>query len=518
MDASEAFASLFRGFSQRHGRYDISSRADSGKMAGRARTVDEEPVLACYQAHLKGEYGIGIIPLTEDNLCYFAAIDVDKYNLSHREVAEKAKGLPLVITESKSGGVHLWLFIKDGAPASLVVSVIKTWAGELGFGGCEIFPKQTERSRPEDIGNWINLPYFGDSRWCVLPDGKRLSLEEFLDHVYGNEKTAGRRVTAEFLESARATIEHVPPGQKGASKEDFEDGPPCFQTMLEKGIPEGTRNDSFFNFAVYLMRKYDDPDVVKRKLYEVDKTFEIGLPNKEIDISVGSAAKKEYGYRCNQAPLKDFCQRKKCVRRQFGVGQGERATLDFKVEIGGMTKILTDPPMWAFNVNGVRVLAKNTRTLLNQNLFKELLVDAVSVIVPALPQDKFDNMVQQWLDQSDEVEVPQDLAPVMLLIASIAEFISERRSEHRDRIASGNVWVSKENVAWFHANDLKKFLSARKQDGDLRELTHVLQTKYGLDKKNTTVSNKSMVLWCLPMESLDASEVTLEQPAQEAPF
>ena len=59
---------------------------------------------------------------------------------------------------------------------------LKHWAHTLGFGNCEIFPKQTMREQPYEVGNWLNMPYYnGDEggRHAII-DNKPATLTEFL--------------------------------------------------------------------------------------------------------------------------------------------------------------------------------------------------------------------------------------------------------------------------------------------------------------------------------------------------
>jgi hypothetical protein len=90
---AERFMDLFRGFDGRHGRYEIQKQESSGKLSGRAKTVDYAPTLADYEAHIEGKTGIGIIPLTQDNRVYFSALDIDVYGdkFSHAEMARAAR-------------------------------------------------------------------------------------------------------------------------------------------------------------------------------------------------------------------------------------------------------------------------------------------------------------------------------------------------------------------------------------------------------------------------------------------
>ena len=76
--------------------------------------------------------------------------------------------LPLLPVESKSGGLHLFLFMDTFTDAKTVKSfltVIYYLYLELKQ-DCEIFPKQTQLTKDSETGQlrpgqFINLPYFG---------------------------------------------------------------------------------------------------------------------------------------------------------------------------------------------------------------------------------------------------------------------------------------------------------------------------------------------------------------------
>ena len=55
----------------------------------------------------------------------------------------------------------------------------------LGYSKAEVFPKQEKLANDKDTGSWLNLPYFGDSRWAFLDNGDGATLEEFLE-LYDN--------------------------------------------------------------------------------------------------------------------------------------------------------------------------------------------------------------------------------------------------------------------------------------------------------------------------------------------
>ena len=182
---------LFAGMSKAYGKYTASSKTDSGKNIDPSpRTIWGELTPELWKNHLNGVQGLGVIPIREDNSAMFGAVDVDIYNIDHRALAERIERakLPLIVCRTKSGGAHLYCFCQEAVTASSMKTKLAEVASFLGFGGQEIFPKQTKiLVEQKDAGNWINMPYFNGligMRYAVDSRGMGLSPEEFLDYAY----------------------------------------------------------------------------------------------------------------------------------------------------------------------------------------------------------------------------------------------------------------------------------------------------------------------------------------------
>jgi hypothetical protein len=319
-DKTTRFLALFQGYERKYGTYEARKPGDSGKVNGRAQTVKGELTAELIDGHLTGDgLGIGVVPLREDNTCMFGVIDVDiqgqvklKEDLGDLEKRIRAFKMPLVICRSKSGGAHLYLFMREPIPATLMKTTLENWAAMLGYAGCEVFPKQVERTSADDVGNWINLPYFkarATPRYALI-QGRGVQLGEFLDHA------ESFRVTAKQLEAAEP-----------ASGELFADGPPCLQSLAPGGFPEGTRNEGLFNVAVYFRMKNPDGWEDDVRQFNQDK-MDPPLPNSEVRGVLKSAGRKEYWYGCSKPPLSSCCNKKLCYTREFGIGNGTPAEIE----------------------------------------------------------------------------------------------------------------------------------------------------------------------------------------------
>ena len=383
-DHVERFRALFRGWDGAHGRYRTDGfQADpTEKVKGRAFTVEGQTPLDTWVGHLSGTGpGLGQIPLLTDYTVAFAAIDVDRYPLDLEGLARRAVEFGFITCRSKSGGGHLFMFFATPQPAKQVRPLLEKIAAYLGYGGVEVFPKQIERVESEqDRGNWINLPYFDAKktlRYAVHPrTGKAMELAEFLDAA-----EAARVVSLDDLKVPE------PPADV------FPGGPPCLQLLAQQGgFPPQTRNNGLYNVAVYL--KKADPDGWKDKVaaYNVsmcDSSQSMG----EVQDIIKSVSKRDYNYRCKEAPINAVCNRRLCIRRKFGVGRGSAAASDgARPMIESLTKVEGAPVIWFVDYAGHRFQVSSTDDLLSPTSFAVAAVNATNILPPYMT-------IEEWKEE-----------------------------------------------------------------------------------------------------------------------
>ena len=138
----------------------------------------------------------------------------------------------------------MYLFCKEWVSAQLVKTKLEELSAALGFGGCEVFPKQIQiLAERGDVGGWINMPYFNcnDTKRFAISHGNNLSPEQFLELAEKNllDSKAIEKLTVEV-------------------NSELKEGPPCLQHLTQQGFPEGTRNNGLFNMAVYARKAFPD--------------------------------------------------------------------------------------------------------------------------------------------------------------------------------------------------------------------------------------------------------------------
>ena len=160
---SKKFKSIFEGLDIAYGQHQPSGSRADGKQQGKSSVVRREVTDELWEKHLKGEGpSLGIIPIRADNTTKWGCIDIDTYPLDHRSLVNKIRklDLPLVYCKSKSGGAHLFLFMKEPIASKLVRSRLIAICALLGHSNSEVFPKQSGiQIEKGDLGNFLNLPY-----------------------------------------------------------------------------------------------------------------------------------------------------------------------------------------------------------------------------------------------------------------------------------------------------------------------------------------------------------------------
>ena len=183
----EEFKSIFEGLDVAYGQHQSEGKRADGKQEGRSYIVKKLVTDDLWQAHLDGEGpSLGIIPIMADNTSRWGCIDIDTYPIDYRKIINSIRTLqlPLVPCRSKSGGLHIFLFLKKPIAAKLIRAKLREAASALGYADVEVFPKQsTILIEKGDLGNFLNLPYYNaknSTRYAYKDDGTAASLLEFL--------------------------------------------------------------------------------------------------------------------------------------------------------------------------------------------------------------------------------------------------------------------------------------------------------------------------------------------------
>lgn len=439
---------LFAGFSGAHGTHGEPVQ-DGLKWAIKttARTVREPVTKALWERHLAGEISLGVIPIREDGTCLWGSIDVDQYGEDFLKLIDRVERgkFPLVPCRSKSGGLHLFLFLEAPEPAGSVQSALRDMAAKLGLAGCEIFPKQTVVLADRgDLGNWIAMSY-GPTYGGKLKDqaglkktGAEMLIDEFLavaeasrttiDALADLRKAARPRVTGNVGEAAEARV-------------PFGDGPPCLQHLVERKMLGDGRKRAIFHMGIYYKRS--NPDNWERSLEQANQDHMTPpLPSTEVSGVIKSLNKKDYQYLCREEPMVSHCDALTCRSRRYGVGEGSALPA-----IAGLAKLDTDPPIWFADVEDKRIEA-TTQQLQNYTMFHMLCMERLNRCYTAVKQADWLALVGNAMANLTLIEAPPEVGVGGRFLELLEDFLTNRAAaERRDDILSGRPWLDEEGTA-----------------------------------------------------------------------
>jgi hypothetical protein len=471
------FKELFSGSSLAHGTWS----KETGNMA----TIQSAASKEDYQKHLSGELGLGIIPVNEEGMCFFGAIDIDIDTINHVELYAKVKSrnLPLYVCRSKSGGAHLYVFFKEPQNATFVQILLRKWTALLGYPSkTEIFPKQT-KSTKSSLGNWINLPYFNSEntvRYCVN-EGGSLTFQEFLDSI---KYYTGKENVDTSLNEGLIQIDSMPP---------------CLKELTNEGLPPGTRNVGLFSYGVFYRKS--SPNGWQEKLRHHNQNYvSPPLGSREVEALIKSLGDRQYQYKCDEEPLCSHCDRKTCLTLPYGVSSKpwEDGNNFDEIVYGNLRKIVTDPPTYILEVNG-KDLHLNSDEFRDFGKFRKKVFEVHDAVIRTIKQAQWEQKLREMLNVKVDIEAPDDASDYGSVTAKIDDYLSlSDRAKGREDLLRG-MPIVEEKFILFQVDPLQKYLQSKKtfiENKDLFSVLHRRNCEYALLR----VKGKVVRAWKIPIE------------------
>ncbi|GAI70811.1 unnamed protein product, partial [marine sediment metagenome] len=242
----EAFAALFRGRTDSHGRVEAC--------------IHEPVTLRHYEQHLKGEVNLGIYFVLDDSTCYFAAIDLDEKDFNKAKAIRDEltkNSIPAYIAASKTKGFHIYCFAFERFKAVEIRRVLQYTLTRLNI-KAEVFPKQ-DYHQPDDAdgkkhpGSYINLPCFGYTRPFLSGDMREVKLKVALERI--------KLIPQESIERVLKTLLKEKPLEPKKVVGRRKKHPPCLES-ISQGVEEQQRDAAALALARhYLIQAYEPEEV-----------------------------------------------------------------------------------------------------------------------------------------------------------------------------------------------------------------------------------------------------------------
>ena len=302
-------ADLFEGDPDQFITTSLTGEVDErGKHQAKYVTIHEPLTSDKWQEHLDGKVRVGVRPENNEK-AKWGCIDVDPTtykNYSQKKYVGiiQEYNLPLVPVKSKSGGLHLFLFLKDWASVEDIRKKLDEW-NDTFFMANEVFPMNKAVTMPYHNMNATTEFAFDDNSnplmigsFLTLAESKRLSVKELY-----NLKTNAYEPEA-----------------------DWQHYPPCVQKLITDPWPGNNRNNFLFNILVLENKKTDgNLDIKALQEIALDRNKQcFTKPMKSSEAKAIAKSVKMHGYHFKCPPkhneLVPICNKELCKTRKLGIG------------------------------------------------------------------------------------------------------------------------------------------------------------------------------------------------------
>ena len=507
------FKEIFLGLERAYGTFQPKDSLREDNKAEGETWIRKKPLQdSLWQDHLEGAWpSLGIFPINDDDECRWGCIDVDEYPLDHVSIAKKLseKSLPFIVTKSKSGGAHIFLFFQDYVPAALVHNKLKELAAFMGLGHCEVFPKQEKLMREGnesdwEVGSFLNMPYHNGinntDRYAFSGEGNTLSLDEFFAEV----KT--KSITADQLK--KLTLKK--------QDSEFVDAPYCIEAYLteNKKVQKGSRDNFLFQYAVYAKKKYGDnfEEEVHKFHHEY---FEDPLRPKEIEKIIKQADKKDWGYKCKDQPMCSFCNKSKCRIRKFGVGDSHIIT-----DIGNVIQYGdNEDTIYHVTVNQEQTIVCSVEELYDQHKFRKKCLVKLGSMPSMMKREDWDAYITNIVSKAIKVKSEFEMTPEGEFRNVLTRYISNQANAMDiDDILNGQCFVDdEEKKVFFRMDQLQEYMRNRRYGILTSNQMGIFLRNLGGDYSKRRLNGKmGQLVWWVPKDKfLTKQEVEIHQEKEE---
>ena len=498
----EDFFRIFPGLNRAYGQFFITERKGP-KLDGYGKTVRESYEAKLWKEHLDGKTGLGVIPIDENNQCKWACLDVDDYSVDIEKISKQFVKKNLIVCRSKSGGAHIFIFTKKPVSASSMINKLKDIVKRFGFVKYDLRPQQTQLLNKEDVGSWLNMPYFGGESTdrYALYDGQVLTPEHFIKWI--------EKFSLDSLESLDLTFIK----KLNKSNEILPGGPPCLQELLSKGaLGEGSRNNGLFNLGVYLRKRF--PEDWQDKLEEYnDEYIDPPLKPREFTTVLQSLDKKTYNYKCKDSPINSVCNKTKCITCEYGVNDnGTMPTLN------SITKILTNPPQYFLTLSEKKIGPLSSKQVYSFIDFKQVVFENLDMLLPKIDDKLWTETVNDLMSRVIAVEAPKDSSNEGRLFDLLERFCTGSTSSTEIEDLLRGKSIIQDEITEFRINDFMEFLDRHRfKEFKLHEITAYLKN-LGATHAGKKIKGKFTNTWSIPnfqMQTEEFKQPTINKEAYE---
>ena len=243
------------------------------------------------------------------------------------------------------------------------------------------------------------------------------------------------------------------------------------------------------------------------------------LPLSEVNAVAKQLERKEYAYKCSDAPINSHCNKDLCRTRKFGVGAAVQGAT-----IANLRKYASTPPVWFMDVNG-EPLELDTEALLNQPTFQKACMEQLNFMPRSVAKVQWEGRISTLMNEmkdneSSIIEVAQDASISGQFYDYLEEFCRHlQQAQDKEEILLRKPWTDEESsLTYFRLKDFEAFL--KKNKFFEYKMHKIAQRLRDINGESTVIKikSRSVRVWQIP--AFDNTDVDVRSPTfgSEPPF
>jgi hypothetical protein len=240
----------------------------------------------------------------------------------------------------------------------------------------------------------------------------------------------------------------------------------------------------------------------------------------EVNIVAKQLDRKEYAYKCSDAPINAYCNKELCRTRKFGIGAAVAGAT-----VANLRKYNSTPPVWFMDVNG-EPLELDTEALMSQPMFQKACMEQLNFMPRSTAKQQWESRISTLMtemrdNESAIMEVSVDASISGQFYDYLEEFCSHlQQAQDKEEILLRRPWTDEEEeVTYFRLKDFESYLKKNKFfEYKSHRIAQRLRDING-DSMVLKIKGRSVRVWKIP--AFENSDVDLKTPSfggQEAPF
>ena len=224
---------------------------------------------------------------------------------------------------------------------------------------------------------------------------------------------------------------------------------------------------------------------------------------------------KDLGFKCNEEPMCNHCDKNLCRTRKFGIG-GEAVF----PSLTDLQKILLDEPYYWVNVDGERVKLDNIDYLMEQRLFRRTVAKQINKKPPRITVKEFEKYTDMLLQGVEEVEAPVGSSRIDQLSNHLEDYCLQRSigSVSKKDILNGAVYTeSGKHVFTFH-RFFHGHLTKKKWKEDYQVTQQMLKEHCGCEEGRMVIGKKKPSIMKVDIFEKPDDQFTQKKLKEEDPY